>query len=191
MTKAKNNSEELQQHITTLTNNVTEFTDIVNKVVKEQSEDLDALMEAISYSVTQEDIISTDAIERYYAELSNLVYFMSDRIGELSVYRDMSKAMTKEAYNNAYLRYSSEKDEKGRSVRTVNENSALSETSSKTQSIVDTIYANAYGILKNKFDMALEMVSTLKHILKRRVSDEYINAQVSNNRATFSSEVID
>lgn len=181
-------SEELQKYIDVLNENVNEFSSITDKVVKEQSADLDELMEAIKYSVTQEDAISTDAIERYYAELSNLVYFMSDRIGRLSVFKDMSKAMTKEAYNNAYLKYSMEKDEKGKSVRTVNENSALSETETKTQSVVDTIYANAYNILKNKLDVANEMVSTLKHMLRRRVSEEYLNAQVSTNRAELRGE---
>ena len=49
----------------------------------------------------------------------------------------------------------------------------------KYQSIMDTVYANAYGILKTKYDMANEMISTLKNILKRRVSEMYINAQIS------------
>ena len=95
------NDEKLQNYIDSLNANVTEFASITNQVVAEQSSDLDELMEAIRYSVTQEDAISTDAVERYYAELSNLVYFMSERIGRLNVYKDMSKAMTKEAYSNA------------------------------------------------------------------------------------------
>lgn len=176
------NDEKLQNYIDSLNANVTEFASITNQVVAEQSSDLDELMEAIRYSVTQEDAISTDAVERYYAELSNLVYFMSERIGRLNVYKDMSKAMTKEAYSNAYLTYSMEKDEKGKSIRTVNENSALAESESRYQSVMDTVYSNAYSILKMKVDQANEMISTLKHILRRRVSEEYLNAQVSNLR---------
>ena len=142
------NQDKLQEYIESLNSNVNEFTDITDKVVKEQSADLDELMEAIKFSVTQEDAISTDAIERYYAELTNLVYFMSDRIGKLNVYKDMSKAMTKEAYNNAYLSYSMEKDERGKSLRTVNENSALADNESKIQSTIETVYAAAANILK-------------------------------------------
>ena len=176
------NDEKLQNYIDSLNANVTEFASITNQVVAEQSSDLDELMEAIRYSVTQEDAISTDAVERYYAELSNLVYFMSERVGRLNVYKDMSKAMTKEAYSNAYLTYSMEKDEKGKSIRTVNENSALAESESRYQSVMDTVYSNAYSVLKMKVDQANEMISTLKHILRRRVSEEYLNAQVSNLR---------
>ena len=173
------NQDKLQSYIDNLNTNITEFTTITDKVVKEQSSDLDEIMNAIKISVTQENAISTEAIEGYYAELTNLVYFMADRLGRLNIYKDMSKAMTKEAYNKAYLNYSMEKDEKGKSLRTVNENSALADAESKYQSIMDTVYANAYGILKTKYDMANEMISTLKNILKRRVSEMYINAQIS------------
>ena len=105
--------DKLQEYIDDLNKNVVDVASTVDAVVKEQSRDLDDLMEAIKYSVTQEEIISTDAIERYYAELTNLNYFIADRIGRLNMYKDMSKAMTKEAYSKAYLSYSMEKDGKG------------------------------------------------------------------------------
>lgn len=174
--------DKIQDYISNLNENVESFTGVTDKVVTEESADLDDLMADIKVAVTQEDAITTSALERYYAELSNMVYFMSTRLGRLSIYKDMSKAMTREAYNNAYLNYSMEKDEKGKSKRTVNENQALADIESKTQSVVDSIYANAYNILKTKVDSANEMVSTLKNILRRRVSEEYINNQISTNR---------
>lgn len=180
--------DKLQEYISSLNTNVNELTDITDKVVKEQSADLDELMEAIRFSVTQEDAISTDAIERYYAELTNLVYFMSDRIGKLNVYKDMSKAMTKEAYNKAYLNYSMEKDEKGKSLRTVNENSALADSESKIQSTMETVYTSAANILKMKFDQANEMISTLKNMLRKRVSEAYLNAQVSGLKVNVEGD---
>ena len=183
------NQDKLQEYINTLNSNVNEFTDITDKVVKEQSTDLDELMEAIRFSVTQESAISTDAIERYYAELTNLTYFLADRIGKLNVYKDMSKAMTKEAYNNAYLSYSMEKDERGKSLRTVNENSALTDNESKIQSTMETVYAAAANILKMKFDQANEMISTLKNMLRRRVSEAYLNAQVSGLKTNLGDIV--
>ena len=96
--------DKLQEYIDDLNKNVVDVASTVDAVVKEQSRDLDDLMEAIKYSVTQEEIISTDAIERYYAELTNLNYFIADRIGRLNMYK---------AYSKAYLSYSMEKDGKG------------------------------------------------------------------------------
>lgn len=177
----------LNTYIDELHKNVDEFSSLVDKVVREQSADLDNIMEAIRYSVTQDDAISTDAVERYYAELSNLMYFMAERIGRLSIYRDMSKAMTKETYSQAYVNYSKEKDDKGKSVRTVKENESLADIDSKYHSTMEMVYANAYNALKIKFDQGNEMISTLKHILRRRVSEEYLNAQVSSlNNSTPS-----
>ena len=147
---------------------------------KELQPYLDELMQDLKVAVTQPEAISTDALERYYIELSNLIYFMAERIEMLNVFKDMSKATAKEAYNKAYLKYSGEKDEKGKSLRTVNENSSLAERDSQYEATVNTIYANAYDSLSMKLDMAQEMVSTLKHILKRRTNEEYYNFQLSN-----------
>ena len=180
------NQKELQPYLDEVNENVNDFTSITINVVHEQSADLDELMQDLKFAVTQPDAISTDALERYYIELSNLIYFMAERIEKLNVFKEMSKATAKEAYNKAYLKYSSEKDEKGKSLRTVNENSSLADRDSQYEATVNTIYANAYDSLSMKLDMAQEMVSTLKHILKRTTNEEYYNFQLSNmgNRDT-------
>lgn len=169
----------LDEKINALEASVGDFTKITERVVREQSADLDDLMQDIHRAVTQEDAITTDAVERYYAELSALIYFLSERLEKLNVFRDVSKAVAKEAYNKAYLACCAEKDEKGKSVRTVNENTAIAETSAQYEVVMQSIYGNAYDALKLKLDLATEMQSTLKHILKRRMNEEYLNSQLS------------
>lgn len=172
----------LQEYFDAVCNNVNQFTDITNKVVEENCQDLDALMSDLKIALTQEQAASTDTLERYYAELTNLLYFMADRLERLGVFKDLGGATAKEAYNKAYLAFASEKDERGKSIRTVNENSALAETETQYQSIVGTVYANAYGAVKLKVDLAQEMVSTLKNILRKRINENYLNAQLSGMR---------
>lgn len=162
------------------------FSNMVDQVVLSYSGDLDNLMEDLKIAVTQPDAITTDALERYYAELSNLIYFMADKVERLNVFSDMSKATAKEAYNKAYLAVSTEKDEKGKSIRTVAENTALAESDSQYEATVNTIYNHAYKTLQMKIDSASEMVSTLKHILKRRVQEEYMNFSLTNLRVDNS-----
>lgn len=169
----------LNEKITAIDESVTDFNNITERVVKEQSAELDDLMQDIHYAVTQDEAAGTDTIERYYAELSALVYFMSERIEKLNIFKDVSKAAAKEAYNKAYLKFCAEKDEKGKSVRTVNENTALAETDSQYEIVIQSIYGNAYDALKLKIDLAMEMLSTLKNILKRRTNEEYLNSQLS------------
>ena len=161
------------------------FENLVNKIVKDFSSDLDSLMTDLYRELTQENAISTDLVERYYAELTNLLYFMAERVEKLNVYGDMAKSAAKEIYNKAYLSASSEKDEKGKSVRTVAENTSIAETKAQYEGVVGQVYEHAYKSVKYKIDAANEMVTTLKYILKKRVSDDYLNKELSNNSATL------
>lgn len=161
------------------------FENLVNKIVKDFSSDLDSLMTDLYRELTQESAISTDLVERYYAELTNLLYFMAERVEKLNVYGDMAKSAAKEIYNKAYLTASSEKDEKGKSVRTVAENTSIAETKAQYEGVVGQVYEHAYKSVKYKIDAANEMVTTLKYILKKRVSDDYLNKELSGNSATL------
>ena len=164
------------------------FNKTVSNIVSDYSGDLDALMDDLRKSVTDTEAISTDALERYYAELSNMVYFMCDKVEKLNVFSDMSKAKYKENYNTAYLNACEEKDEKGKSVRTVAENTSLAENDAQYSGVVNIVYDHAYRTLKMKVDMAMEMISTLKHILKRRVQEEYLNNQMAGMKVDFQEE---
>lgn len=155
--------------------------EMVDKVVKEYSEDLDDLMRDLITALTQEEAISTHAVERYYAELTNMLYFVSERIEKLNVYSDLSKAIYKEVYNTDYLNNCAAKDEKGKSLRTVAENTAIAEINSKYESTTSMIYERAYKTLKAKSDAAQEMVSTLKNILKHRIQEEYLSSTLMRN----------
>lgn len=165
---------------TNLQEDSTIVTTLVGNVITEYSADLDSLMKDLNVAVTQPEAISTDLIERYYAELTTLVYFMCERIEKLNVLSDLSKAKLKEAYNSLYIKVCGEKDERGKSIRTINENTALAEDGSKYEATLNIVYDQAYRTLKMKVDMAMEMVSTLKHILKRRAQEEYMNFSVSS-----------
>lgn len=153
----------------------------VNTVVKQYSEDLDCLMEDLMNALIGEEAISTDAAERYYAELTNMVYFVSSKVETLNIYSDISKATAKEAYNKYYLTYCGEKDEKGKSLRTVAENTALAEDGSRYEATVNIVYEHAYKTLKAKVDAANEMITTLKNIIKKRVQEAYLSAGMLNN----------
>lgn len=174
--------EKVTALLTATTENSKYFEDTVMGVVTAYSANLDSLMEAIYNSSIQEEAISTNAVERYYAELAGLLYFMSTEIEKLNIYNDMSKAAAREVYNKAYLSSSSEKDAKGKSVRTVAENTSIAEMSSQYETVVNQVYEHAYRTIRVKMDAANEMVTTLKNILKKRMSDDYINNQISMAR---------
>lgn len=157
------------------------FENVVKSLVDTYCADLDSLMTDLYADLTKENAISTDGVERYYAELTNLLYFMSERIEKLNVYGDIAKAASKEAYDKKYLEASSEKDEKGKSVRTIAENQSIASLGSQYESVVSQTYEHAYRTVKMKVENASEMVTTLKNILKKRISDDYLNNQLSKS----------
>ena len=91
-------------------------------------------------------------------------------------------------YNKAYIKFCAEKDERGKSIRTVNENTALAETDAQYEIVMQSIYGNAYDAVKLKLDLALEMLSTLKHILKRRMNEEYMDFQMANVKTNIAGD---
>lgn len=172
---------EIEQLVAEVRTNSDYFKDISGKLIREYAGDLDDLMRDLMNELTQPDPMPTDLLERYYAELTNMVYFMCDRLEQLSAYNDLSKAAAKEVYNKAYLEASSQKDEKGKSRTTIAENTAIAENNSQYNNVVSSVYEHVYKTLKLKYDCANEMITTLKNIIKRRMQGEYLATSVPSN----------
>lgn len=169
------NTEKLNQIINSTESNSEYFYSLVDSIVVKYSKDLDDFMRDLHTEVTGQDAISTDAAERYYAELTNLLYFMTSNLERLNIYSDMANAASKEVYSKAYLAAATEKDEKGKSLRTVGENQSIAEVSAQYENISSSVYQHVYKYLRLKFDIAMETVSMLKNIIKRRMNEEYLS----------------
>lgn len=172
---------EIERLVDDVRTNSNYFRDISDKLIKEYAGDMDDLMRDLLAELTQPDPMPTDLLERYYAELTNMVYFMCDKLEQLSAYNDLSKAAAKEVYNKAYLKASAQKDEKGKSRTTVAENTSIAENASQYNNVVSSVYEHVYKTLKLKYDCANEMITTLKNIIKRRMQGDYLAASVPSN----------
>lgn len=169
MSELKNfDTDKLENLMTDIETNVEYFNKTAAEAAAKYTEDLDGLMNDLYSAVTQEHEAETPTLERYYLELTNMLYFMAQRVEQLNVYADMAKAQAKEVYNKSYLTNSAAKDEKGKSMRTVAENTALAEEDSKYESTLETIYKSAYSVAKAKVQAGFEMVNTLRKILTVR-----------------------
>ena len=163
------------------------FNDAVEKVTKAHSEDLDEIMYDLSVALTGDDAISDLALERFYGELTNILYFTGEKLEKLAVLSDMAKSASKESYNKVYLDNSSLKDEKGKSKNTVAENQAIAEQTTMYESTVSTIYEHAYKALKFKIEGGYEMCTTLKNIMKKRMQESEFD--IAANYAKGSQDV--
>lgn len=152
-------------------NNVEYFTSVSNSVIEAYATDLDNIMKSIYKDIISKDEVEYPCLERYYLELTNLLYFMGDKLEEVGIKDDLSKAAAKEVYNKAYLD-NQIKDVEKKNKTTVAENQAVAEEYSKYESTVNFIYSRVYKQLKYKIDAAYEMVNTLKKIITKRIQDE-------------------
>lgn len=180
--------QKVQELLESTTTNATYFTDTVKKVVESYTGELDDLMYNIYQDIIKQESVPTISIERYYAELTSMLYFMGDRLEKLNVYNDMSKNAAREIFNKAYLDAGSEKDAKGKSIKTVNELTSIAESAAQYELVVNQLYDHAYRTTKQKIDAANEMVSTLKNILKKRISEDYINNALPDSNARLVEE---
>lgn len=147
------------------------YTEISDQLVSASSADLDSLMARIRQDCVDSE--PSDAVlEQYTLELSNLLYFIGQRLETMGIKEDLTKMATKETYNAAYLRYLTITNGK---KPTVAELTALSEDDSKYQSVINSIYSRVYRQLKYKVDAAYEMLSSIRKIISKRMQDNQLS----------------
>ena len=146
------------------------FNNVAKTVAGKYTEHLDNLMQ--DYYKKQKDStdLSTEYLEKLYLELTNLLYFQGDKLENVGVLNDMSKAAKQEVYNKAYLE-NQIKDTDKKNKTTVAENQAVAEGASQYEAVVNSIYERAYKMIKYKVDAAYEVVNSLRKIISRRMQE--------------------
>lgn len=155
--------------------NVKYFNDTTQSVANAYTVDLDCLMSKLRQIIITSDDVPTEDIEKFFLELSNMVYFIGDKLEQAGVYSDMAKSAAKEVYNNAYL-LNQVKDIDKKNKTTVAENQAVAEQTSQYETVVGSVYEHAYKIVKYKIDAATTMISTLSKIITKRVNDSSLSS---------------
>ena len=167
--------------------NVEYFETTVSSIVSSYLEDLNSLMSNIKDDIINTENPSTNTIEKYFLELTNLMYFISEKAEKLNIYSSMSKSAYKEVYNKAYLS-NQIKDIDKKNKTTVAENQAVAENASIYENAVNEIYSEAYKIIKLKLDSAQTMISTLSKCLSKRIQESQLStvnissASIKNSR---------
>lgn len=139
--------------------------EISTKIADEYSLELDELIVKIKSRILN---ISNAELEEYILDLAQCLYFTGAAQEDLGIKEDTSKAIKTEIYNNA------KKSTKG----TVADKEAAAVLASQQQSIVNSIYNRAYRKLKFKVDAGYEVLTSLKKIMTKRISE----AELSNSR---------
>ena len=164
--------------------NSEQFELMCDRIVKQYSDGLDNLMKDLYVECVQTSSPAMSTLEKYYLELSNMVYFMIEKCEKLGVYADMSEESYKEVYSRSYLNLSSNKDIAGKSKSTVAEMQSASALSSQYENVVKEIYDRAYKIVKGKVSAAQDMMNCIRKILTTRLSEMQLSSFDSNKIKT-------
>lgn len=165
------------------------FSRITDTVVTQYTADLDDVMNSIYSNINQNSSIDDNSLEFFTLKLTNLLYYIGERLEIVGIKADVSKAAKQEIFNRAYLD-NQIKDFDKKNKTTVAENTACAEEESKYESVIANIYERTYKIIKFKIDAAQEMVNTLRKIITKHMQDSVLQpsntqmqAFVNNTRA--------
>jgi hypothetical protein len=177
------NVDKVKQLISNTETNVDYFNSTIVQVVKKHSESLDNLMSDLYIECIKNKNAVTSVLEQYYLELSNMIYFMIEKLEQLSVFADMSKSASKEVYSKSYLSNQVKESGTGKNKTTVAELQAQAEIDAQYEMVVSSIYEHAYKIVKGKIDSGKDMMNTLRKIITHRMNEEQLS-MYSNSKFT-------
>lgn len=170
--KFKINSETMET-IDSLRNQIEEYSNTVDSIVEAivgpYTKNLDKYVCFIRECLADgEKQVSNDELDDFCMNLSTLIYFASGTCEYLGIREDISKAIYKEIYNST----------RSQSIGTVADKDSVAELSSQHEQLTSICYSRAYKIMKAKVESAQELLSSVKKVLSRRISEmELTNMQ--------------
>ena len=137
--------------------------EIVMGIILPYCKDLDKYVNFIGCCLKDGEKPPTTAeLEDFCLNLSTDIYFASGMCEQLGIRDDISKAIWKEMYNTAR-----DNNAKG----TVADKNTQAELQSQHEQLVNVCYSRAYKIVKAKVESAQELLSSVKKVLSRRMSE--------------------
>lgn len=171
------NTEKVEALMESTDESVKYFESVSTKTAEKYTEHLDKLMQNLYKRIVVADSVEDKELEKDLLELTNLIYFMGDKLETLGIYGDMSSSAAKEVYNKAYLEAQyAETDSKKKP--TVAELTAVAEQESQYESVVNDIYTRAYKMVKFKVEQANKMVDVLRKVITRRMQEQSLASRV-------------
>lgn len=135
--------------------------DIVFDIIGDSTRDIDDLIYRINRRLRNISTVPTEILEECVLELSIQLYYTSQTLEEMGIRYDVSKSLYKEVFDSHY------NDIDG----TINDKTAYSQSKSIKQDIEKSINERAYRRIKNKIDIATELIAVIKKVISRRISE--------------------
>lgn len=141
--------------------NAKNVNDIVLNIVNKVTGELDALVFTIKEDLKKGFVISTETLEQYALEISVYLYYLGQSQEYIGLRHDVSKAIYKERYAEAYAN----------AIGTISDKTAYAENEVNYEFVEQSINERAYKRLKIKIENATELLQTIKKIISRRIAE--------------------
>ena len=153
--------------------NSAELDKTINDIIERYSGELDDYMSFVMGILRNDEQPPTDAeLDDFALRLSSLIYFTSVGAEQMGIRDDLSSSAYKEAYNVARSMQKS---------GTVADKNAQAELDAMAEKVVSIVYSKAYRILKAKVESAQEVLSSVKKVMSRRMTEASLsNVQINN-----------
>lgn len=147
--------------------NSAELDNTINDIIERYSGELDEYMSFIMGILRNDEQPPTDAeLDDFALRLSSLIYFTSVGAEQMGIRDDLSSSAYKEAYNVARSMQKS---------GTVADKNAQAELDAMAEKVVSIVYGKAYRILKAKVESAQEVLSSVKKVISRRMTESELS----------------
>lgn len=136
--------------------------EIVQGIIEPYVKDLDTYVKFIASCLKDGNNPPSDSeLEDFCMNLSTYIYFAGGFQERLGIRADIAEAVRKEAFNSA-------RDDKD---GTVQDKNSRAEIASQQEQIVSICYSRAYKTVKAKIENAMELQSSCKKVLTRRMQE--------------------
>lgn len=157
-------TEEIENICNKVDLNSAQIEEIVNDIIEPYCKDLDKYVDFIKGILADgEHPATAQELDDFCVNLSVYIYYASGMQEQLGIKDDIAKAVYKEMYHSAR-----DSIDKG----TVADKDSLAELASQQEYLTSVCYKRAYSIVKAKVSAAQEILSSVKKIISRRMSEQ-------------------
>lgn len=139
--------------------------EIVYEICKNYTGDLDKIMNTCRNIFTSNQKITNQEIEDLLAQLPSTLYFVNEGQETIGIRQDIAEITKKSNYNI----------ERMKAEGTVADKNSTAESAVMNEAVNEIIYQRAYKMIRNKIELAQEMINSLKRIFDARMTEYQIS----------------
>lgn len=134
---------------------------VVEEIVKDYTQDIDALINDIHEKLHSQRELSPYDLDYYEVQIPLCLYYLAEGKSYLDTMKDVSKAMRQVAFNEA----------REKATGTISDKDAQAEQAVEQETLVAITFDKANKVLQHKHDIALELLTAMKKVTSRRISE--------------------